>query len=94
MRSRSRGHLERAKSLRRECTDAETRLWSFLRRRQLCGFKFRRQVPIGDFVVDFYCPSKRLIVEVDGGHPGSAVVADLEDLSGYGEAHVRAPGLR
>jgi very-short-patch-repair endonuclease len=57
-----RGTCSRA---RRTLTDAERRLWSCLRLRQL-GVKFRRQAPIGNYVVDFLCFEKRLIVEVDG----------------------------
>lgn len=48
-------------------TDAERMLWFHLRDRRLGGYKFRRQHPIGPFIVDFVCPEKRLIVEVDGG---------------------------
>ena len=48
-------------------TDAERRLWSRLRDRQLGGYKFRRQAPIGDYIDDFLCEEKRLVVEVDGG---------------------------
>ena len=54
-------------------TDAERRLWSLLRNRQLDGHKFRRQHPIGTFVADFVCIEHRLIVELDGGqHADSA----------------------
>jgi very-short-patch-repair endonuclease len=60
--------IENARRLRKEPTDAERKLWSALRQRQLTGFKFRRQVPIGDFVADFACLSQRLIIEVDGGN--------------------------
>ena len=60
--------LTKAKSLRREMTDAERRLWSVLRSRQLSGAKFRRQQPIGPFIADFVCQELRLIVEADGGH--------------------------
>ena len=56
-----------ARALRRRSTDAERALWIQLRNRQLDGAKFRRQVPIGQFVVDFFCLNARLIVEVDGG---------------------------
>ncbi|TXH33498.1 MAG: endonuclease domain-containing protein [Rhodospirillaceae bacterium] len=59
--------LKRARKLRREPTDAENKLWSLLRRRQIDGHHFRKQVPIGDFVVDFACLKMRLIIEVDGG---------------------------
>ena len=48
-------------------TPAESRLWDYIRCRQLSGFKFRRQAVIKGYVADFYCPEKLLIVEVDGG---------------------------
>jgi very-short-patch-repair endonuclease len=48
-------------------TDAERLLWRHLRDRQLGDFKFRRQHPVGPFIVDFVCPEKMVIIEVDGG---------------------------
>lgn len=63
----SREMVEIARGLRSELTPAEKVLWDALRGRRFCGLKFRRQHPIGCFVVDFYCPEKQLIVEVDGG---------------------------
>jgi very-short-patch-repair endonuclease len=48
-------------------TDAERRLWSRLRRRQIHGRRFRRQHPIGPFIADFACPEEKLVVELDGG---------------------------
>ena len=56
-----------ARNLRKNMTDAERRLWSKLRRKQLKEFQFYRQKNIGDFIVDFYCPAAKLIVEIDGG---------------------------
>jgi len=56
-----------AKFLRRNATEAERKLWSLLRDRRLAGWKFRRQVPLGPYVVDFYCPAAKLVVEADGG---------------------------
>src|SRR6266567_3634856 len=56
-----------ARHLRKNLTDAEERLWSRLRRRQMQDCKFRRQAPIGDFIVDFVCYERALIVELDGG---------------------------
>jgi len=56
-----------AARLRRDMTEAERLVWDRLRNRQLSGFKFRRQVTIGPFVVDFLCPEAKLIVEIDGG---------------------------
>ena len=52
--------------MRRHPTEPERRLWRQLRRKQVGGYKFRRQHPIGSFIVDFYCHEARLIVEVDG----------------------------
>jgi very-short-patch-repair endonuclease len=56
----------RAKAMRREMTHAELKLWNELRAGRLMGLKFRRQMPIAGFIVDFACPAHRLIVEVDG----------------------------
>jgi len=56
-----------ARQLRAAQTDAEARLWSRLRAHQLLGLKFRRQQPVGPYVVDFFCAEKKLIVELDGG---------------------------
>ena len=61
----------RARELRRNQTRAEARLWSALRNRQVAGLKFRRQVPLGPYVVDFFCLSASLVVEVDGGQHGA-----------------------
>jgi very-short-patch-repair endonuclease len=56
-----------AKRLRRNQTDAERVLWFRLRDRRLAGWKFKRQVPIDRFIVDFFCADGKLIVEIDGG---------------------------
>ena len=61
------GEISRARGLRRNQTEAEKRLWWRLRNRQPGGHKFRRQVQVGKFIVDFLCEDSRLIVEVDGG---------------------------
>ena len=58
---------KRARELRNNLTYAERCLWQKLKRRQVKGVKFRRQQPIGHFIVDFVCFECRLIVEVDGG---------------------------
>jgi very-short-patch-repair endonuclease len=57
----------RARKLRGNLTDVERKLWNSLRRDQLLGLNFRRQHPIGPYVLDFYCPAIRLAVELDGG---------------------------
>lgn len=64
---RNRRAQTNATALRKQLTDAEQQLWHRLRRRQLNGFKFRRQYPIGPYVADFVCIEARLIVELDGG---------------------------
>jgi very-short-patch-repair endonuclease len=56
-----------ARRLRHRQTDAERILWFRLRSRRLAGWKFKRQVPIDRFVVDFFCADAKLIVEIDGG---------------------------
>jgi very-short-patch-repair endonuclease len=61
------------RSLRRNLTDAERLLWQRLRSCQIKGYKFRRQHPFNDFILDFVCLETKLVVEVDGGqHNGSA----------------------
>ncbi|MEM7550145.1 MAG: endonuclease domain-containing protein [Bacteroidota bacterium] len=57
-----------AKENRKAPTDAEDLLWQNLRGRKLVGLKFRRQHPIGDFIIDFYCHDKKLGIELDGGY--------------------------
>ncbi len=58
--------LAHARSMRRAPTPAERKLWQGLRKHQVVRLKFRRQVPLGPYIADFYCPSARLVVEVDG----------------------------
>jgi very-short-patch-repair endonuclease len=59
--------LVRRRVLRGRATDAERLLWRLLRTRQFVGLKFRRQHPVGPYIVDFYCADRRLVVELDGG---------------------------
>ena len=61
---------ERARKLRREMPDSERKLWWRLRLRQLEGCRFRRQHPIGPYILDFVCLERRFVIEVDGGHHG------------------------
>ena len=66
----------RARELRRQQTDVETKLWMRLRDRQLSGAKFRRQHPIGPYIVDFCCPDRDVFVELDGGQHADQTAAD------------------
>jgi len=80
---------DRARELRREDTGAEARLWSALRDRRLGGWKWRRQVPQGPFIVDFLCPEASLVVEVDGGQHAERV-----DYDARRTAYLEGLGLR
>jgi very-short-patch-repair endonuclease len=65
-----------AKQLRQNQTDAEKMLWFALRDRQIGNLKFRRQVALGPYIVDFVCFENKLIVELDGGQHAEAVAYD------------------
>jgi very-short-patch-repair endonuclease len=69
---------EYARKLRKNLSDAERVLWQILRNRQLAGWKFRRQHPIGPFIVDFVCIEKKLVVEVDGGQHATSLQEDTK----------------
>jgi very-short-patch-repair endonuclease len=60
-----------AKDMRQQPTDAERKLWWLLRNKQMAQLRFRRQQPIGPYIADFFCPSAKLIVELDGGQHGT-----------------------
>jgi very-short-patch-repair endonuclease len=68
-------------------TDAERRLWQILRAKRLDGYKWKRQLPIDRFIVDFACLRHRLIVEADGSQHG-------EEVDGRRDAYLRAQGFR
>ncbi len=65
-----------AKNLRKDQTDAENRLWFFLRNKRLGGHKFYRQFVFGPYIADFCCRRKGLIIELDGGHHAEAKLKD------------------
>ena len=71
-------HTERARELRADMTDAERKLWQLLRKRQVAEFKFRRQVPIGNYIADFVCANAKLVLEVDGGQHGTPSDAERD----------------
>ena len=78
---RARLMRERARDLRKNPTEAERFLWQHIRRRQLGGFRFRRQHTIGPYIVDFYCFEERVAVEVDGGQHSGQAAYDAERTS-------------
>jgi very-short-patch-repair endonuclease len=84
--------LHHARRMRHEPTKVEMKLWQKLRRRQLGGYKFRRQHPIGNYIVDFYCAETKLIVEVDGDIHAHQEAYDAErtaDLEALGYQVIR-----
>jgi very-short-patch-repair endonuclease len=74
--------------MRKEATDAENLLWRLLRNRRLAGAKFRRQHPIGQYIVDFYCDERRLVIELDGGQH-----LEQRDYDARRDAFLRKQGL-
>ena len=88
-RSYSKQTLEQAKALRQRQTDAEGLLWHYLRKKQLGGYKFRRQQPIGPYIVDFACMSEKLVVELDGGQHAELAAHDERR-----DAFLRSEGFR
>jgi len=89
-----RGHVPNestqfARTLRHNQTDTERELWHLLRRRELAGYKFRRQVPLGPYIADFVCLSARLIVELDGGQHREQITYDSERTKWLEAQHFR-----
>ncbi len=59
--------IEKSRQLRKNMTPQERKLWYIIRNRQFYGYRFRRQFPIGQYIVDFICREKKIIIEIDGG---------------------------
>jgi len=78
-----------ARKLRAAQTDAETRLWFYLRGRRFAGHKFRRQYPVGPYIVDFICLQQSLVIEVDGGQHAERIHEDAKRT-----AYLESQGLR
>ena len=81
--------LQRAQTLRDNRTDAEGLLWQYLRNKQLGGYKFRRQQPMGPYIADFACLPEKLLVELDGGQHAARQAHD-----GRRDAFLREKGYR
>lgn len=90
MHTRNLGH---AKSMRSTQTPAEERLWYFLRAHRFLGLEFKRQKPLGPYIVDFVCMERGLVIELDGGQHGDQVAYDRERdawLAGQGFTVLRS----
>lgn len=70
-----------ARRLRREMTDAERLMWRRIRGKQIDGYRFRKQVPLGRFVADFACMTPRLVIEIDGGQHAERTAQDDDRTS-------------
>ncbi|MBI4744262.1 MAG: DUF559 domain-containing protein [Actinobacteria bacterium] len=82
---------EYSKQLRNNMTDAEKMLWLKIRGKQLKGYQFYRQKPIGNFIVDFYCPKGNLVIELDGGQRYSE---EGKVKDNHRDKHMESIGLR
>jgi len=80
-----------SRQLRENMTDAERLLWAKIRRKQLKGYQFYRQKPIGDYIVDFFCPRAKLVIEVDGGQHFSGETTENDKIR---DEYLRSLGLR
>ena len=83
-------NIEKARFLRKNMTKQERQLWQFLRKKNINNLKFRRQYPLGNYIVDFICNEKKLIIEIDGGqhNEDKNIIYDLErtkylEIKGY-----------
>jgi len=90
MANRSRQLKRYAREMRRNPARAEDRVWAWLRSRRFDGVKFRRQVPIGRYIVDFYSADIRVAIELDGTHHRSP---GMNDYDGQRTAFVRQRGI-
>jgi very-short-patch-repair endonuclease len=82
---------QRARDLRRTQTEPEQFVWKKLRDRRFADFKFRRQFPLGNYIVDFVCLGCRLILELDGGHHGEP---NQENYDATRDAWLRSQGFK
>ena len=83
-----------ARELRTAQTPAEEKLWNALRGQRLGGMQFRRQHPVGPFILDFYCPKKKLCIEVDGGIHDSQRERDEARTEALGTLKIRVIRFR
>jgi len=82
---------QRSRQLRNNMTDAERRLWAKIRMKQLKGYHFYRQKPIGDYIVDFFCPRAKLVIEVDGSQHSSDETTEYDKIR---EEYLASLGLK
>ena len=69
-----------ARKLRKNMTEQERKLWNIIKDRQFFGFRFRRQFPIGKYIVDFVCREEKIIIEIDGGQHNEEINIDADNM--------------
>ena len=84
---------EKARELRKNLTDSESVLWSRLRNKQLLGIQFYRQKPSGEYLVDFYAPGAKLVVEVDGSQHGQSDHVEKDSRRDEYFTYTRSEGI-
>jgi len=82
---------QHSRRLRENMTDAEKLLWAKIRVKQIKGYQFYRQKPIGDYIVDFYCPKTKLVIEVDGSQHLSGEMTENDRIR---DKYLNSLGLR
>ncbi len=82
---------QKSRQLRENMTDAERHLWAKIRMKQLKGYQFYRQKLIGDYLVDFFCPKAKLVVEIDGSQHFSDETVEYDRIR---DEYLRSLGLR
>ncbi len=82
---------QRSRQLRENMTDAERHLWAKIRMKQLKGYQFYRQKLLGDYIVDFFCPRARLVIEVDGSQHFSDEMTEYDRMR---DEYLSSLGLR
>ena len=80
-----------ARTLRKNMTDSELKLWSRIRRKQMFGLQFYRQRPIGNYIVDFYCPQAQLVLEVDGSQHANGLMLKKDN---YRDSYLKQQGIK
>ena len=86
------GNLKQlSRELRENMTDAERHLWATIKMKQLKGYQFYRQKPIGDYIVDFFCPRAKLVIEIDGSQHFSD---DMPQYDRIRDEYMSSLGLR
>ena len=86
------GNLKQlSRELRKNMTDAERHLWTKIRMKQLKGYQFYRQKPIGDYIVDFFCPRAKLVIEIDGSQHNTDEMTEYDRIR---DEYMSSLGLR